>query len=288
MIYLLLSILATLFLFVIFKFFDQYKINTFQAIIINYVIAFSVGITSSEKAIQFDKLFDYEWLTGAIVLGFLFISVFNIMALTAQRHGLSVTSVASKMSVIIPVIFGVFVYHESTNLIKILGIILALISVFLTSIKPTTLSHTKNRLTLPILLFIGSGIIDTSIKYIETTYVEKNGIPLFTATIFAVAAILGFSILFIQKMNNKTISFSTITILGGIILGFVNYYSVYFLLKALQNDVLESSVVFTLNNVAVVTFSALLGFLLFHEKLYKINIIGIIIAIISIAFITFA
>ena len=57
------------------------------------------------------------------------------MALTAQKNGLSVASVASKMSVIIPILFGIYVYNESYRIIKIIGIILALIAVYLTSLK---------------------------------------------------------------------------------------------------------------------------------------------------------
>src|SRR5690606_7949094 len=116
---------------------------------------------------------------GAIALGFLFITIFNVMALTAQRHGMSVASVASKMSVVIPIIFGIYMYHESTGLQKIWGIILALIAVFMVSIKPHSNIKIKHTVVLPVILFLGSGVIDTSIKFLESTYVEENGIPLF-------------------------------------------------------------------------------------------------------------
>ena len=57
------------------------------------------------------------------------------MAITTQRSGLSVVSVATKMSVVIPVLFGLIYYKESLGFFKLLGISLALIAVYLSSIK---------------------------------------------------------------------------------------------------------------------------------------------------------
>ena len=48
----------------------------------------------------------------------------------------------------------------------------------------------------------------------------------------------------------------------------------------------DSSKVFTLNNVGIVLFSTILGFLIFHEKFTTKNKIGVLLAIISIALIT--
>ena len=208
------------------------------------------------------------------------------MALTAQRNGLSVASVASKMSVVIPVIFGIYVYNEGVSFQKIAGILIALIAVYLTSIKSETKFSLKG-LWLPIMLFFGSGTIDTTIKYIETTFVPENGIPIFTATIFTFAFIIGIAILII-KFIKEQFKFNVKNIFGGLILGIVNYYSVYFLLKALQFENTESSTIFTLNNVAVVMLSTLVGLLLFKEKIITKNWIGIGLAILSIIIVTLA
>jgi 1-deoxy-D-xylulose-5-phosphate synthase len=50
----------------------------------------------------------------------------------------------------------------------------------------------------------------------------------------------------------------------GILLGIVNYCSIYFLLKALRVDGFESS---TINNVVIVAVSTLVGLVLFKEKI---------------------
>lgn len=285
MIYLLLSITASTLIFIIFKLFNKYGINTLQAIVVNYFTACLFGLFIYDAPIKINDILESEWIYGAIGLGFLFIAIFNVMALTAQRNGLSVASVASKMSVIIPIIFGIYVYKEGVGFQKIIGIILALVSVYLTSVKPKTSENITKGLWLPVLLFFGSGVIDTSIKYIETTYLAENGIPIFSATIFAFAFVIGSTIL-IVKAFKKPFKFPFKTILGGSILGIVNYCSIYYLLKALNHESLESSTLFTVNNVAIVMVSTLLGLWIFKEKISNKNWIGIFLAIISIVIVT--
>lgn len=286
MIYLLFSILASTLIFILFKSFDKFKVNTLQAIVFNYLVACIFGLSSYEKDIKIQEVVQSEWFYGAIFLAFLFIFTFNIMALTSQRNGLSVASVASKMSVIVPVVFGVYVYNEGVSFQKIAGILIALMAVYLTSIKSNTKFSLKG-LWLPIMLFFGSGIIDTSIKYIETTFVPDNGIPIFTATIFAFALVLGI-ITLAYKATKSKFTFSFKNILGGLCLGIVNYYSVYFLLKALQYENTESATIFTVNNVAIVMLSTLIGLALFKEKIILKNWIGIGLAITSIILVTLA
>ena len=113
MIYLLLSILASTLIFVIFKLFERHRINTLQAIVVNYFTACIAGVLSYNQTISISEITNSNWFLGALFLAFLFIAVFNLMALTAQQNGLSVAAVAGKMSVVIPVIFGIYVYKES-------------------------------------------------------------------------------------------------------------------------------------------------------------------------------
>jgi drug/metabolite transporter (DMT)-like permease len=282
MIYLFISICISSFLFVIFKLFDVLKINTLQAIVFNYFVAAILGFFLSDISVPFQEIPSQPWFLGAFLLGFLFIAVFNVMALTSQKNGLSVASVSSKMSVVIAIIFGVWYYNESLGYIKVIGILLALVAVYLTSVKEKKeIVQKRISLLLPLLLFFGSGAIDTSLKYVETAYVQEGGVPLFSATIFACAFILGIIILIIQKVNGKFI-FKFKNILGGILLGVPNYFSIVYLLKALSTEGMESSTAFTLNNVGVVILSTLFGLLIFKEKLILKNWIGIVIAVASI------
>lgn len=283
MIFLLLSILSSSAIFVVFKLFKKYNVNTLQAIVVNYFIAFAFGIMTTTTAININNIVTSDWFYGAVVLGFLFIAIFNVMALTAQKNGLSVASVASKMSVIIPIVFGIFIFKESIGALKITGIVLALIAVYLTSLKPKDDVVLTKSIYLPIILFLGSGIIDTSINY----FAPDDQIPIFSAVIFAFAGIIGCLIL-VYKSIRGTTRFKLNCIPFGLALGVLNYYSIYFLLKALRVQGIESSTLFTVNNVGIVAFSTLIGLLIFKEHISLKNWIGIGIAIISILLVTSA
>lgn len=287
MIYLIFSILSSTAIFILFKLLNIYKINTLQAIVVNYFVAATVGFLSYDNIINFEVIYNSKWFVGAVILGCLFIAIFNVMAITAQKNGISIASVASKMSVIIPIIFGIYIYNENAGFLKIAGILVALIAVYLASIKTKENQPLTKSILLPSILFLGSGIIETSLKFIESNYVESNGIPIFSATIFACAAAVGFAIL-ILKFSTKSMMPDFKSIPAGIVLGIVNYYSIYFLLKALQYNGSESSTIFTLNNVSIVMLSSVLGFVIFKERLSLKNITGIILAVLSIILVTSA
>ncbi len=288
MIYLILSILASSLIFVIFKLFVKYNVDTLQAIIINYIVASISGMIAYSEPVSLSYISDQGWFYGAMVLGVIFISVFNLMAITTQKNGLSVAAVATKMSLAIPIIFGIIVYHESTGVLKIVGIIIALVAVYLTSMKSAEgISITKENLIFPLLVFLGSGIIDTSLKFFETNYVAQNDVPIFSATIFGFAAIVGILTL-LYKLIKGSLRLSIKNIIAGIGLGVPNYFSIYFLIKALRYENIDSSTIFTINNVAILLVSTLAGILLFKERLILKNWIGIALAILSIILVTFS
>ena len=267
-------------IFIIFKLYDKYNINRLQAIIYNYGVACICGILSHKKTIIINELPQYDWFYFTLGLGFVFISIFNVMAITAQRNGLSVVAVASKMSVVIPIIFGFLLYNESIGWIKILGISLALVSIYLVTVNPDKIIKGSS-LLYPLIVFIGSGFIDTSLKFLETNYVKEEDVSLFSASIFAAAFCIGILIL-LSQLVKKTFKFEIKNLIGGVSLGIINYYSIYFLLKTISHKNLESSTVFTINNVAILLTTALLGVVLFKEKLNTKNKLGILLASLSI------
>lgn len=286
MIFLILSILSSTAIFVIFKLFSKFKINTLHAIVMNYVTATICGIVFQENAINITDIPQYSWFPYALVLGGLFIAVFNLMGLTTQRSGLSVVSVATKMSVVIPIIFGLVYYKESLGTFKIIGIILALVALYLASIKTKDGIKIKpSNLIFPILVFLGSGIIDTTVKYLEGEFIAENDIPIFSAVIYAMSAIIGFVILAIQALKGK-FEFQIKNVIGGIAIGIPNYFSIYFLVRAFRSGILDSSGIFAINNVAIVMVSTILGIILFKEKLLPKNWIGIGLAVLSIILIS--
>ncbi len=288
MIALLCSILASTFILIVFKLFERFKINNFQAIAVNYFVAGICGILLQGNVSNLVHWPEFPWFKYALMLGSIFIIIFFLMALTAQRNGLSVVSIATKMSVVVPVAFGLMYYGEHLGILKSVGILTALVAVYLSSIKNKTgLTIKKSNLILPLLVFIGSGVIDTGIKYLEEAYVSETDVALFSSTLFLSAGMMGFAVLLFKKLKG-TLRFEAKSIVGGIMLGVPNFFTVYFLVMALRSDIFESSGIFVINHIGVVSFSTLAGIFLFKEKLILKNWIGFVLALLSILLITFS
>lgn len=289
MIPLVLSIIASTFIFVLFRLFARYSINTLQAIVVNYFVACSCGIVGYQNSIEISAIPKYDWFYYTVALGALFIIVFNLMATTTQRSGLSVVSVATKMALVIPIGFGLWYYQEPLGPFKAIGIILALAAVYLVSVKNRSGVILQNRnLMFPVLVFFGSGLIDTSLNFLQNDFIkDKSLIPLFSSTIFMTAGVIGIMVLVVQKIKG-VLFLEYKNIIAGVVLGIPNYFSIYFLVKALRSNLLDSSGIFTINNVAIVIISTLLGIVFFKEQLSLKNWIGIILAVISIALVSLA
>lgn len=285
MIYIVLSVLFNAVLFIILKLFSRFNINTLQALVVNYFIAFVMGLLFTESALNYSKIIEKQWYFGSLLLGFLFISVFYATAITSQRNGLSVASVASKMSVIIPICFGVLLFNEKLGIAKIIGILMALVAVYFTSKKEKGAVADSKNLLYPLLVFFGAGAIDTSLKILQNDYLPENEISLFSSHTFLMAFLVGSILIGINIFKNK-MKMEGKNILAGIILGVPNYFSLYFLIKMLDSEVFESSTIFTIHNVAIVMVSTLVGILFFNEKISMRNAIGIAMALLAIFLVT--
>ncbi len=281
MVDLILSILCSSLIFVVFKLYAVHRVQTLYAIIVNYLTACLVGFILYDGSVSLHEIPTKSWFPVTLVMGMLFILIFNLMARTSQELGVSVASVATKMSLVIPVILGVLLYGEKLVGINILGIVLALAAVFFSSIKESPKRIKRTVIWLPILVFLGSGIIDSSIKYLQAYHVQEAEFSLLSSTIFAAAATSGLLFILVRKGRGQ-LDLNYRNIIGGVALGVPNFFSIFFLLRALENDFLNSASVFTVNNVAIVMLTTLLGIALFREKISTRNWAGISLAVVSI------
>lgn len=284
MIWLFLSISCSVLIFIVFKLFKKFEVDNLQAILVNYFIAFSIGQIQAGEGQNPAMLFEQDWFSSVIVLGLLFITLFRLMAWVSQNYGMATVSVAVKMAVIVPVSFGILYFQESAGPLKLMGIVLALVAVYMTTYQPQKMKRSATALWFPIILFIGSGFLDAFLKYNEAELVPKMDQAWFASSIFGCAGIFGL-VLVLYQMIFKGKKFPIRSVIGGFALGIPNYGSIYFLLRALSLDGLESSSIFALNNVGVVFLSAVIGYFFFKEQLSKINLTGILLAMVSIVLI---
>ena len=286
MIYLILSIISSSAIFLIFKQFKKYEINSIQAIVVNYLVCIILGISLTKNNSElFTLVNNVPVFIFSLFLGGIFIFCFSLISSSSQRVGAAVTSIAAKTSLIIPVLFAYFHLNESLSLYRWGGIFLAITSIFLLT-PERRLKTMKNRWVyfLPFLVFFTGGILDTTVKVLQTFYLNNDQFAPFLSLVFSVAFIIGIIITLTNYIIKKEF-FSLKTIVAGLILGFPNYCSVYFLLKALDLPGIESTFIFPVNNIGIIVLSSLSAWIFLREKIEKKYFIGFSLAILSIIFI---
>ncbi len=278
MLYLILAVVQSTLIVVLFKLFIRFGINNLQAIVVNYFVASMLGFSLSTGFSGIAEITDQAWLIFAILSGFFLMFVFNIFALSSQKVGVAITAVTSKMSVVIPVVFGFLLYNEPLGILKIIGIICALMAFYLTFKREEKISIKSYYLILPVLLFLGNGTNDTLLNYAERRFLFGDSMY-FLSSAFFISLIFGL-IFFGIKSCVKPQKIEWKNIAGGTILGLLNLGSTYFFLQALS--VFESSVFFPIFNVSIVALAALIGYFVFKETLRRINWLGILLAALAI------
>lgn len=281
---LLLSVLSSTLIVLIFKYFDNYKVHTFNAIVVNYLVCVFCGILLNE-GLAIAEIVNKSWINIALILGFLFITSFFAMGSTVKYYGVTVGTVVSKMSIAISVSAAFIIFNENVNAFKIFGIITALLAVILVSKKNDEIKLTKKYLLFPLFIFLGSAIIEILLTLADKNYLKVNELNEFNIALFFIAFFLGFLVLLFLLITKRT-KFTLRDFIAGIILGVPNYFSIYFLMKALAVKNWGASFVYPIVNVSVISLAAFLSFLLLKEKISKLNLLGILISIISIYFIT--
>lgn len=287
MIYLVLAVLCNSLLFLILKSFDRFRINTLQGIVVNYAVAGSLGLLLSPVHFSFAALETKTWLWIPPIMGLLFISIFLLIARTAQTIGVSVASVANKMSVIIPVIVAILLYNDSTGFMKVAGIVLALVAVYFTSKKNDGSSLGLRQLFLPLVVFLGSGIIDALVNFAQQQSVSTADSPLFIACCFLMAFTGGVLMVSYQLLRKQT-TLQPRALIAGIVLGVPNYFSIWCIIEALESNLMESSMLYPVANMGIVVVSTLAAFFIFREKLSPMNLLGIGISIVATLLIMFS
>ncbi len=282
MLFLLFSVLVSTLFGISFKLISLKKINSFQAIIVNYVVAGFLGFFTTKSSVNPLNVYNEPFFLIAILLGIVFIASLFVIAETTSKYGISVAQVANRMSVVVPIGIAILVYGDAISIIKIIGIMLALISVYLVSHK-----ETKDVLTqkfwwvFPLIIFICSGIIDSSINYAQKYLLNNTNFDAFLSTIFSSAFAFGFIILCYQLMIKKE-KFQLKAIPAGMILGTINFGTMYFIIAALNADVMEPSILFPINNLSILTLSTVISVVFFKEKLSLKNWIGIGLSLLAI------
>lgn len=257
---------------VLFKLFSKYNVYAFASIVLNYVVAASICLALFPDKVSVQSLINEPWIIYSSVLGFAFIFNFFLISKSAHSNGVSFTTLANKISLVVPVVLGVIISSESFGIYKLIGMLIAILAIYMVTLKNKGVSQIAN-ISLLILVFTFTGVMEFCLGYVEQTYfVNNGGMELFIMATFISAFCIGIIpfIINIKKVGIKEL-------VGGALLGVTNGLGVYYLFQALNTNQ-ENGVVFSIVNLGSLLLASLVGWLVFKEKLSVLNGIGILLA----------
>ena len=134
MLYLILSIFSSTVLGFIMTWFTKFKVDNFQAVVVNYIACvLTAWVFVGEFPVP-QNFYEQEWFVFAAGVSIFFISGFTVMAYTFQKFGITLTTIMTKMSMILSVIFAIIAYNEVVNFTKVLGILAAIVAIIFTTL----------------------------------------------------------------------------------------------------------------------------------------------------------
>ena len=283
MLYLILAIVFSTGVFVAMRLFERFKLDNHQALMWNYVFAAGTGFLMCKQLDTPAQLVDESWFGLSILTGFWFIFTYLLMTASTQRSGVTVTSLSSKLSVVLPTLAGVVLFGEKLNFVATMGIVLALVAlVLVVGGKNTTNKDIKINWLLPVLIFFGTGTGDILMKLTEQQNTSDD-MSFMIAFIYFIAMLFGILIVAHDLIRGKS-KWQWKNAIGGIGLGVINFFSTFCVYHAMR--CFDNVVLFPIYNIGVVSLTALTGWLLFKEKLTWKNYLGLAIAIIAVILIT--
>lgn len=283
MFYLLLAIVGSGVIPVIFRGFDKLGINLFWAIPVNYVTCVLIGNIWGGGSLGPADLADKPWIGLAAVQGILLAVNFYLLAYTAQRAGVAVAALASRLSVAIPSLLAFVLYGDSLSLVKIAGLGTALLALYLCTAPDRKSGVSSARLfqLMPLLVFITFGCYFSILKYLQAYYLDSASYHAYVMSgfIFAFASSI---IIGLSKRVFSPRDFRLKHIYAGIVLGWINYVAIYALLEVLALQGWESSQLFPIYSVGVVAVSAILAILIFGERLSTQRLAGLAVGLVAV------
>ena len=275
MIFFLLALFFSIGILIIFKAFEKYEIRNLQAIVVSYFISGALAVGYSYSNNNITEVIGNNYII-AIILGISFFIGFVFLSLSTQKLGLSITSIAVNISVIIPVIVAAIIYKEKIYGYHLLGLMLAFPGFYLI-LKPNTKEQIQWKLILyPIILFFIGGLNNSLLRQAEINGAMDSPMA-FLGILFSIAFAISVIYTIITKRElsllKKELGF-------GILLGIFNFSSTYFFLNS--RDIFHSALYFSIYNLSFIAISALIGLAVYKEKLSKTNYIGLSVAAVAI------
>lgn len=297
MIFLVVAVLCSVAVSVLLKILRQQHIDIRQTILAGYPVAFLLtwGLFEPQTA-DIATLPVAAWAI-VMALGILLPLVFILLGRAIGTVGIIATDAAQRLSLLIPIIAAFVLFGETVTFQRMIGIgigFLALAALayrrphspmFQSDAKAapvtpaqgedaTQTSSISSKLPTVFWLtsvWLGYGVIDILFKQVAK---QGSAFSLILFLSFGIAGLLLFGYLLRCRVR-----WQSRALVAGVLLGLLNIGNIYAYIKAHQLLSDAPSIVFTGMNVGVIALATVIGVVIFSERLRKINIVGLILAI---------
>ena len=259
MFYLLLSILGGSLISIILRLSNGKVKSSLAMLLANYITC----VVLSAAFIGFgDVLPKAEGVGHAVALGVingvLYLVSFVLMEYTTRVNGVVLPAIFSKLGLLVPIAVAFLFFHELPTAFQLIGSVVAVLSILLINYEKGT-KFSLNLWLILLLLTDGGGAAMLKIFGGTGNAVLSDHFILYT---FFFAGLICFAMVLLkkEKMGLAELGY-------GVIIGVPNFMGSRFLMKALED--MPAVIAYPTRSVAVILVVALMGVLLFKERLRK-------------------
>lgn len=286
MIYLLLSIALSVSVSVLLKLAPRFALDIRQAIGVNYLAAAVLAAWLLRPDPGFVLHAEWPALGLLLLLGAGLPSMFWVLAVAVRRTGVVRTDAAMRLSLLLPLVAAFTVFGEPLTGSKGLGVVAGLVAIALIVARRRQQTGGARQAwsSLLLLVFAGMGVIDILFKLMARLSQASSASTLFAA--FVLAAVL--SLLAMARLYRRgEVRWRWRHLVAGLILGALNFGNIVFYIQAHRALPANPALVFATMNIGVIVLATMVGTLAFRERLGRLNIAGLILAVVAVAILAY-
>lgn len=242
---------------------EKYSENQYGILVGNYIVCIALSFFSLPEQNLFPEGASVAAGAG-IANGIIFISTMLLMQMNIKRNGAVLASTFSKLGILIPVCFSVFLFGEKPTFVQMIGIILVAAAILMINREKES-GNAEFKAGL-LFLTVSSGMADGMSKVFEQIG-ERQYDRLFLLYTFCTAFLLSLFPLFKSRQR-----ITWMDLLGGLMVGIPNYFSTWLLLASVTR--LPAYFVYPSFSVGTILVVSFVSVLLLKDRLTRRQIYG--------------
>ncbi|MFK2877985.1 EamA family transporter [Rhodanobacter hydrolyticus] len=283
MVYVLASAICSVLVSVLLKLARRFGLDVGQMVAWNYVMACALAALLLQPSLAPLRAAGAPWF-ALVGLGVLLPVIFHALGASVRHAGIVRSDVAQRLSLLLSLLAAFVLFGEKLDPAKALGCALGLLALLGMVWRG---EHGRGEggsasWYWPLLVFAGFGAIDVLFKRVAAA-----GVPLGTSleAMFVLALPVAFTLAAWGRLRGGA-RFTLRNALGGLLLGLFNFGNILFYLRAHRALPQHPALVFASMNLGVVMLGALAGVLLFRERLSRLNVAALGLALLAIVLLT--